>query len=236
VEERLYREHYNHVPKKSSAFYIVSFSYQKGCNMKDSIVFYKSFYECLKEFPNELQAEVYKAIFEKYFYDNEIELTGQAKGIFSLIKPNIDSANKRYFANLENGKKGGAPKGNSNAKKTTQKQPKNNPIDNLKTSKNNLNDNVNDNVNDNDNVKVKHKYGEYKHVLLTNNELEKLKQDYSNYLDLIKYLDEYIEMKGYKAKNHYLAIKKWVINAVNEKNEKEPEGKVEWLSEGSFRL
>ena len=71
-----------------------------------------------------------------------------------------------------------------------------------------------------DNNKKK-KYGEYKHVLLTDNELEKLKQNYANYLDLIKYLDEYIEMKGYKAKNHYLAIKKWVINAVEEKNKKQ---------------
>ena len=29
-------------------------------------------------------------------------------------------------------------------------------------------------------------------------------------------LDEYIEMKGYKAKNHYLAIKKWVVSAVEQ--------------------
>ncbi|MFI3226994.1 MAG: hypothetical protein R3Y09_06220 [Clostridia bacterium] len=27
-------------------------------------------------------------------------------------------------------------------------------------------------------------------------------------------------MKGYKAKNHYLAIKKWVVNAVAEQNAK----------------
>ena len=63
---------------------------------------------------------------------------------------------------------------------------------------------------------IKHKYGEYQHVLLTDKQLEELKKEYSNYEELIKYLDEYIEMKGYKAKNHYLAIKKWVINAVKE--------------------
>ena len=63
---------------------------------------------------------------------------------------------------------------------------------------------------------IKHKYGEYQHVLLTDKQLEKLKQEYSNYEELIKYLDEYIEMKKYKASNHYLAIKKWVINAVEE--------------------
>lgn len=60
----------------------------------------------------------------------------------------------------------------------------------------------------------KHKHGEYKNVLLKDEELQKLKNDYKNWEELIKYLDEYIEMKGYKAKSHYLCIKKWVVNAV----------------------
>ena len=64
----------------------------------------------------------------------------------------------------------------------------------------------------------KHKYGEYKNVLLKDEELQKLQQDYSNWEQLITYLDEYIEMKGYKAKSHYLAIKKWVVDAVKKTN------------------
>jgi len=63
----------------------------------------------------------------------------------------------------------------------------------------------------------KHKYGEYKNVLLKDEELQKLKEQYPNYMELIKYLDEYIEMKGYKAKSHYLCIKKWVVEAVKRK-------------------
>ena len=38
--------------------------------------------------------------------------------------------------------------------------------------------------------------------------------------DCIRFLDEYIEMKGYKAKNHYLCIKKWVLDAVKEQRRK----------------
>ena len=76
----------------------------------------------------------------------------------------------------------------------------------------------------------KHKYGEYKHVLLTDDDLENLKNKYTNYEELIKYLDEYIEMKGYKAKNHKLAIEKWVVDAVNEYNKKHNiETKPEWF-------
>ena len=55
----------------------------------------------------------------------------------------------------------------------------------------------------------KHKYGTYQHVLLTDKQYEQLKKDYSNYEKLIQELDEGIELKGYKYKNHYLAIKKW---------------------------
>lgn len=61
----------------------------------------------------------------------------------------------------------------------------------------------------------KHKYGEYKNVLLKDEELQKLKEEYQNWKELIRYLDEYIEMKGYKAKSHYLCIRKWVVDAVN---------------------
>lgn len=52
----------------------------------------------------------------------------------------------------------------------------------------------------------KHKYGQYKNVLLSDQELEELKTKFDNWKELIKKLDEGIEMKGYKYKSHYLAI------------------------------
>ena len=65
----------------------------------------------------------------------------------------------------------------------------------------------------------KHIYGEYKHVRLTDSELDKLKAEYGTAKAeaCITFLDEYIEMKGYKAKNHYLCIRKWVHDAVEQK-------------------
>lgn len=69
---------------------------------------------------------------------------------------------------------------------------------------------------------AKHRLGDYQHVLLTDTEREKLVDEYGLKLtdEAIKYLDEYIEMKGYKAKSHYLCIKKWVIDAVKEQQAK----------------
>ena len=57
---------------------------------------------------------------------------------------------------------------------------------------------------------VKHKYGEYQNVLLTDEEYNKLKEKFNNNVnDVIKELDEGIELHGYKYKSHYLAILKW---------------------------
>ena len=70
----------------------------------------------------------------------------------------------------------------------------------------------------------KHIYGAYHHVRLKESEIEKLKQEIGEYMtdECITYLDEYIEMKGTKYKSHYLVIKKWVVDAVKEKNKKKP--------------
>lgn len=94
--------------------------------------------------------------------------------------------------------------------------------------KQSLTNNIYNNIDNKIDNNIKHKYGEYKNVLLKDDELEKLKKEYPNYEDLIKYLDEYIEMKGYKAKSHYLCIKKWVVDAVkNGKNIKKRESNFE---------
>ncbi len=65
-----------------------------------------------------------------------------------------------------------------------------------------------DKINTN-NKPIKKKYGEYKNILLTDEEYEKLKTKTDNREEWIKTLDEGIELKGYKYKSHYLAILKW---------------------------
>jgi hypothetical protein len=71
----------------------------------------------------------------------------------------------------------------------------------------------------NDKNEKKNIYGEFGKVNLTTKEYEKLVADYG--LDmfdkLVKFLDEYIEEKSYKSKNHNLAIRRWVVDAVNKK-------------------
>ena len=66
---------------------------------------------------------------------------------------------------------------------------------------------------------TKHKYGEFKHVLLTDEERDRLFKDKGEELTLkaIKKLDEYIEETGKRYKNHNLTLRRWVFDAVNEK-------------------
>lgn len=56
---------------------------------------------------------------------------------------------------------------------------------------------------------VKHKHGEYNNVLLTDEELEKLKAEYSDLDDRIERLSSYIASTGKVYKSHYATIRNW---------------------------
>ena len=87
---------------------------------KNSFVFYRSFREAVAELPPEQRLEFYEAIIDYALDGTEPELTPLMKALFKLAEPVLERNNTLY----ENGKKGGAPKGNSNALKNNQKQPK----------------------------------------------------------------------------------------------------------------
>ena len=64
----------------------------------------------------------------------------------------------------------------------------------------------------------KKEYGEYKKVKLTDEEFKRLVNDFGSAKteEAINFLDGYIVDKNYKSKEHYIAIRRWVIDAVNE--------------------
>lgn len=64
--------------------------------MRDSVLFYRSFYDALKNVPPEERLRVYDSIMEYAMYDNEPDLDGVALALFLLAKPQIDANNKRY--------------------------------------------------------------------------------------------------------------------------------------------
>ena len=107
--------------------------------MRDSMIFYRSFYESVNGLSPVVKAELYDAIFEYGLNFQEIEFTNEiSKALFTLIKPQLDANIKRF----ENGKK----------PKTKQIESKTEAKDKQNESKVEANNNVNDNVNKNENI------------------------------------------------------------------------------------
>lgn len=174
--------------------------------------FFRNYYDVIKELPN--KEEFAFSILEYVFEDRKPQFNGLNKGIWQLIeRPLQISKNKSQNAKKEKQKE---IKSKSNENQTHYSISSSISNSNSKKEKDNR-----DMGEEEKEKKPKNKFGEYQNVLLTEKEYESLQKAYSNYEELIKFLDEYIEDKGYKSKSHYLAIKRWVVQAVNEKQNKQ---------------
>lgn len=72
---------------------------------------------------------------------------------------------------------------------------------------------------------VRHKYGEYKNVLLSDAEYEKLQTEFPNdYAARIDALSSHIESKGEKYKSHLATIRNWARREEKEKQKEQPQG------------
>ena len=90
------------------------------------------------------------------------------------------------------------------------------------TNNYNINNNNNKTSKKKTTKEVRHKYGEFKNVLLSDKDLEKLKTEYGEELveKYIKKMDEWIELNGRRYKNYYLALRQWMNKEVSRKQEK----------------
>jgi hypothetical protein len=111
---------------------------------RDSLIFYRSFYEAISELPAQNQAEVYDAIFDYSLNFNQPELSGLSKTIFTLIKPQLDANIKRYRNGKQPKVKQEISKPEAKQKQTESKTEGNKNV--------NVNANENNNLNDNENI------------------------------------------------------------------------------------
>lgn len=82
--------------------------------MRESVVFYRSFYEAIRRLPAEQFKASALAILEYGLDGKEPETDGIERTVFCMAKPQIDANNRRY----ENGTKGGRPKTKDNQTET----------------------------------------------------------------------------------------------------------------------
>lgn len=122
-----------------------------------------------------------------------------------------------------NSKSNGKVNGKSNVSGLDKNREDKNREDKEKNINNTIDDELTSNSSSSSKKTSKHKYGNYKNVLLTDEEHQKLLTQYGpiNLETIIKYLDEYIEMKGTKYKSHYLVILKWGAEAALKNSGKE---------------
>lgn len=67
----------------------------------------------------------------------------------------------------------------------------------------------------------RHKFGNYQNVLLTDEEANSLRKEYGeDTISIVDNYSEYKEMKGYKCKRDYIAIKRWGAKAYYEQLDK----------------
>lgn len=138
---------------------------------RDSFVFYSSFLKAIRTIKKrDIQAELALAIIEYGITGETAECGEMVSMAMELIKPQLEANNQKYI----NGLKGGAPKGNQNAKKEKE-QPKNNQKTTEEQPKNNQKQ-PNDNVNENDNEEEK------KYIKKENQDFSSLWQEWENYM------------------------------------------------------
>ena len=126
--------------------------------MRDSFIFYRSFYECVSDLPDETRLAVYEAVFQFALDGKEPDINGVPWALFKAFEPQIVANNRKY----DNGCKGGRPNKKPNHNQTiTKPKPNNNqsitkakPNHNQTITKVEPNDNDNDNVNGNGNGNV----------------------------------------------------------------------------------
>ena len=194
--------------------------------------FYRSYYEASKDLPTkEDQADFLMAICSYIFDGVEPEITGVASAMFKLAKPNLDTSIKRASVGQTGGKSKANAKQNDSKPEANAKQNGSKPEANDKQTESNdeanpkrymINDYmINDcMINDqviNDKEKInkkenpqKHTYGSYKNVLLSDDELEKLKTEFPvDWEERIERVSEYCASKGVTYKNYLATIRAW---------------------------
>lgn len=179
------------------------------------------------------------------------EMDGAVKIAFSFIKKSIDIRTQKYNEIVEkrreSGRKGGRPPKEENQIKPN--ESKKNQIkpneSNTKAKKPDIGERITDNgkrITDNgdkqereekERVSLSHKYGEYKNVLLTDEELKKLKEEApESYLEKLEALSVYMKSTGKSYKSHYATIRAWIRKDQKKEDQKKEGERVESEDKG----
>ena len=196
-----------------SHFDITSWPWSSGPgrrSMRDSVVFYRSFWEAIEKLSDEDKLKSLNAIIEYGLNGIEPDASGVAAAMFLMAKPQIDANNKRY----QNGTKGGRP--------ITKSEPNNNQNITKPEPKENVKVNVNVNDKKKDTNVSKEKATRFLPPTAEDVRLYCAEKGYA--VDAERFIDFY-ESKGWfvgknKMKDWKAAVRNWARSQREEKTAK----------------
>lgn len=169
---------------------------------RTQFTFYDSFYRAVRRIKKASdRAMAYDAICAYALTGEEPDIDSMSDSVaivFEMIKPNLDASRRK----AESGKRGGARKQTASKQEANCKQEKEQEKEQDKEQ-------------DKDKEQMlspkppRHKYGKYANVLLSDEDLDKLKAEFPDWETRIDRLSEYIASKGAKYKDHLATIRSW---------------------------
>lgn len=178
---------------------------------------FTDFAEAIEPLSEAERGRLFTAMLQYASTGETAELKGAERFVWPTAKQNIDRTRVEAERNAACGSKGGRPKKPVETD-LNRKKPAETDLNRKKADKDKDKDkdNIIPPISPNGDIVPlegerphKHKYGEYKNVLLTDNELEKLKAEYADYLDRIERLSSYLASTGKTYKSHYATIRNW---------------------------
>ena len=171
--------------------------------MKDSFVLYASHLRLVEKLTDEQAGKLLKAIYQHTQGNDGVELDLATDLLYSIIAEQLDKDKVKYEEVVEKRRQAGiASAGKRSTKDNTTEQVS----ASVNTSSQVSTDNDNVYVNDND--KVKHIYGEYRHVKLTAAQYQDAVSKYGKEETdfIIAEIDSYCELHNKTYKNYREAI------------------------------
>lgn len=196
--------------------------------MTEGFWFFGSFRDAARHLSDQDRLALYDALMDYALDGIEPEQGGVVGAMMALMMPNIDANKARLERNRANGSRPKSKPGATEERETSDTEATAerdgseagaNEKRNEATAKAIEKDKEKEKDKDKDiggsgGAQPRHKYGEYKHVLLSDAELARLDDEYGHDVvkRAIKVVDEYCQTSGKRYKDYNLVIRHWGID------------------------